>query len=65
MKTKKDREMKRKGYRYKIEYFDPADPEAEAWKVWYYKTHSGAKERQDDLRTVWKESAKHFPIRKI
>lgn len=53
------------GYRYKITYFDPSDPEGRRIKTWYFRTLAGARHKQADLRVAWKDPAWHFPIRKV
>ncbi len=57
--------MAKRKFRYKIEYFDPADPKGMRWKVWKFKTLKKAREHQADLKVVWRSPAREFPIRKL
>ena len=50
---------------FEIEYLDPADPSGEKSKTWKSKNKKKLKAVQDDLKVVWGESTRKFPIKKV
>jgi len=51
--------------KYRIDYFDPSDPEGERHKTWFFKTREDGRPTQLDLMTCWKIKGTEVPIRKI
>ena len=57
--------MSKKKCHYEIDYLDPTDPSGEKSKTWKSSSKKKLKTVQDDLKVVWGESARKFPIKKV
>ena len=57
--------ISKKKCHFEIEYLDPDDLSGEKSKTWKSKTKKKLKAVQEDLKVVWGESAKKFPIKKV
>ncbi|GAG80410.1 unnamed protein product [marine sediment metagenome] len=51
--------------KYRIDYFDPSDPDGERGKTWFFKTREDGRPTQLDLMTCWKIRGSEVPIKKI